>query len=146
MKARKEVTLAVIIGLLVGLLVVGGILRARSALNQLTPPELSSFTNLGRPSPSPTASPTSLFLTLDTLDNQVSTQNTILATGATLPTAYIVIIGELEEHIITPSETGHFSQEVKLVSGANTITITSYLADGTKAEKTLTTVYTTAEI
>lgn len=141
MKARKEITLAIIIGLLFGLIVVGGILRARSAFKKVVPPT---------PSPSPLASGVvvndGLTLSLETIDNQVVSEPSLLVSGKTLPSAYVVILGEAGEHILVPSELGTFSQEVKLVTGANTISVTSYLEDGTSVEKSLTVVYTTAEI
>lgn len=144
MKARKEITIAVIIGLLVGLVVVGGIIRARSALSKITPPEIS----IGRPKPSPTDSPDQKdhFLTLTTLDNQVLNEASLIIEGSSLPDTYIVILGEKSEYIIVPSETGHFSQDVSLVTGANTIIITSYQDDGTRQEQTLNAVFTTVEI
>lgn len=141
MKARKEITLAIIIGLIFGLIVTGGILRARHALQNA---------GIKEASPSPLASGTvaahGLTLTLETLDNQVRSEPTLTVNGKTAPEAYIVILGEAGEHIILPSELGNFTEEIKLVTGANTIVVTSYLEDGTKVEKTLTAVYTTAEI
>jgi len=89
MKARKEITIAVIIGLLVGLIVVGGIIRARSALDNITPPEISI--GKSKPSPSPVVETDSNFLNLTTTDNQVLDQNSIIITGTTLPNTYIVI-------------------------------------------------------
>lgn len=144
MKARKEITIAVIIGLLVGLIVVGGIIRARSALSNITPPEI----NIGKPksSPSPTPGRNSHFLTLTTTDNQVLDTNSIIIEGSTLPDTYIVILGEKSEYIIVPNDLGGFSQEVALVTGANTIAITSYQDNGNSQEETLNIVYTTAEI
>jgi len=141
MKARKEVTLAVIIGLIVGLVIMGGVLRARRALEQI---------ELPRPASSPEATPApqsdALTLTVETADHQVTNLPSLTVSGKTSPKAYIVILGEADEHILVPTAQGLFSQEIKLVAGANTIKITSYLEDGTKVEKTLVAVYTTSEI
>jgi len=145
MKARKEITIAVIIGLIVGLIVVGGIIRARSALNKLTPPEIPLLGNKKSPSNN-NSQPTGLFLNLTTLDNQVVSSPNLTIAGTTLPNTYIVILGEKAEYIIIPSETGAFTQEVTLVSGANSIKVTVYQDDGQKQEASLTAVYTTAEI
>ncbi len=144
MKARKEITIAVIIGLLVGLVVVGGIIRARSALENITPPEINIGQSKSSPSPTPEAN--SHFLDLTTIDNQVLNKNSIIIEGSTLPNTYIVILGEKSEYIIVPSDTGGFSQEVTLTTGANTITITSYENDGNSQKQTLNVIYTTAEI
>lgn len=144
MKARKEITIAIIIGLLVGLVVVGGIIRARSALSGITPPDIS----IGRakPTSSPTSGQDSHFLDLTTPDNQVVYTDSLILEGLTLPNTYIVILGEKSEYIIVPNDIGGFSQEVSLVNGANTIQVTSYQDDGNKEVKTLSIIYTTAEI
>jgi hypothetical protein len=66
--------------------------------------------------------------------------------GKTLPKTYIAITGEKGEYLIVPNELGSFSQEIVLTKGANLITITVYLENGQKVEKSLSVVYTTAEI
>lgn len=142
MKARKEITVAIFIGLTIGLIVFGGILRARTAI--VNKAESS-------PSPSPLASGAKqvnprLPLTLETKDNQVVSVPNLTIVGKTSPEAYIIILGEKSEHIIVPSELGNFSQEIDLTTGANTIIIKAYLEDGTLTESVLTAVYTTAEI
>lgn len=143
MKVKKEITIAVIIGLIIGTIVVGGVLRARQALSSLTP----TTTSAPSPMPSGTAVETQgLFLTIDTPDNQVTDQASLIISGKTLPATYIVINGEAGDAILVPNDLGNFSQEVKLVKGANTIKITVYQEDGTKEERVLNTVYTTAEI
>lgn len=143
MKVKKEVTVAVIIGLILGVIVVGGVLRARKALMSIGV----------TPSPTPSSQVTAskdensgLFLTLSTPDNQVLQQSSLTVSGKTLPGTYIVINGEAGDSIIVPNDLGDFSQSVTLVRGANTINVTVYQEDGTKKEVTITAVYTTAEI
>lgn len=146
MKARKEITIAVIIGLLIGVVVVFGIVRARSALNNLNPQDLS-LSNKKSTSPKESANPNQeLYLTLETPDNQVLTSPELTVQGSTLPGTYIVILDESAEHIIIPNDVGSFSQTISLVAGANTIKVTVYQSNGTSKEQTLNAVYTTAEI
>lgn len=146
MKIKKEVTVAVIIGLLIGALVVGGILRARSAINQLK--NTSDTGSL----PSSVQTPVSennngeLFLSLITVDNQVVHTPSITVTGKTLPATYVVVNSEKGDYIIVPNELGTFSQDVNLVKGANTILVTVYEENGNKEEQSLTIIYTSAEI
>lgn len=144
-KAHKEITLAVIIGLIFGLVVVGGVIRARRAIDTVrnTRPEESII-----PSGQKVENPDNnkLLLDITTPDNQVVETPTLTIAGKTNPAGYIVILGEKGEYIVTPASTGTFSQEVNLVKGANTISVTVYLEDGTKTEKELTVVYTTSEI
>lgn len=142
MKVKKEVSLAIFIGLIIALLVTGGVLRAQKALRTV---ELVSLKDrVIKPSPTPVT--TRLFLELTTPDNLVTDKATITLNGKTLPGTYIAILGEKGEYLIVPNELGSFSQEVTLVKGANSIKITVYENDGNKIEKTISTVYTTAEI
>lgn len=143
MKVKKEVTVAIFIGLLLGIVVFGGILRARKAITGLTP------TVTAEKSPQPqdeTAEDQGLFLTIDTPDNQVLKVPTLTVAGKTLPSTYIVINGEAGDSIIVANSLGNFSQDIALVKGANSISITVYQEDGTKKESVLNAVYTTAEI
>lgn len=144
MKIKKEVTVAVIIGLIIALVVTGGILRARTALQSLKLPTKESITASLNKNKSPDTS--TLFLELTTPDNSVTTEPELALTGKTLPGTYIAILGEKGEYLIVPSDLGNFSQDVALVKGANSLKINVYQSDGTKIEKTITVVYTTAEL
>ena len=144
MKVKKEATVAVVIGLILALLVTGGILRARHALQSIKLPTKDSFT-LGNKT-KPVVNNTELFIELTTPDNSVTTTPTLTLTGKTLPSTYIAILGEKGEYLIVPSDVGNFSQEIALVKGANSIKINVYQKDGQKIEKTLTAVYTTAQL
>jgi hypothetical protein len=45
-----------------------------------------------------------------------------------------------------PNDVGNFSQEVKLIKGANLLTVTVFTQDGDKVEESLSVVYTTAAL
>jgi hypothetical protein len=145
MKARKEVTVAIIIGLILAVLITGGILRARTAIRNMQKNNagITSNPQTGNHGNNPS---NSLFLELETEDNSVTDIDTLTVKGKTLPNTYIAITGEKGEYLIVPNELGSFSQDITLIKGANTIVVTVYLEDGQKIEKTLSTVYTTAEI
>lgn len=144
MKIKKEVTVAVVIGLILALVVTGGVLRARSALKSLKLPSKETLLG-GTPKPSPINND-QLFLELTTPDNSVVDVPKLTLSGKTLPSTYIAILGEKGEYLIVPSDLGSFSQEITLVQGVNSIKITVYQNDGTKVEKTLNAVYTTAQL
>lgn len=144
MKVKKEISIAIFIGLFIALLVTGGIMRARRALKSL---DLSSFRDTLVASPKPEKTiPTTLFLDITTPDNSVNKIPSLTLAGKTLPGTYIAILGEKGEYLIIPNELGSFSQSVTLIKGANTIKITVYEQNGNKIEKTVSAVYTTAEI
>ena len=144
MKVKKEISIAIFIGLFIALLVTGGIMRARRALKSL---DLASFKNTLVASPLPEkTNPTTLFLEITTPDNSVNEIPSLTLAGKTLPGTYIAILGEKGEYLIIPNELGSFSQSITLIKGANTIKITVYEQNGNKIEKTVSAVYTTAEI
>lgn len=145
MKVKKEVTVAIVIGLIIALVVTGGILRARTALSKIKIPTKDSQ---NRPVESGKIDKKSneLFVELTTPDNSVTASPVLTLTGKTLPGTYIAILAEKGEYLIIPSDAGTFSQEISLVKGANTITVTVYQNDGKKVEKTLNAVYTTAQL
>lgn len=144
MKVKKEATVAVVIGLILAVIVTGGVLRARHALQTIKFPSKDSFKNTKNPTPDQKSQ--ELFLELATPDNSVVTSPKITLSGKTMVGTYIAILGEKGEYLIVPNDLGSFSQEVTLVKGANTIKITVYQNDGKKIEKVLTAVYTTAEL
>ena len=145
MKVKKEATVAVIIGLVLGLIVVGGVLRARQALQNLRLTD-SQSTSVKQSAATPSSQPSGLFLTVETPDNYVSKDAILTVNGKTAPGTYIAITGENGEYLIVPNSLGSFSQDVSLARGANTITVTVYTADGAHVQKTLNAVYTTASL
>lgn len=130
MKLKKETTLAVVIGLILALIVTGGVLRAQHALRNM---ELPSIRTDRAKLNSQTLPSNELFLELTTPDNSVSSDANLTLTGKTLPGTYIAILGEKAEYLIVPNDLGSFSQEISLVSGANTIKISVYQIDGKKS-------------
>lgn len=144
MKVKKEATVAVVIGLLLALVVTGGVLRARTALQSVKLAGKETVTK--KSSPNPEVAKDALFLDFTTPDNSVSSTPKLTLTGKTLPGTYIAILGELGEYLIVPNELGNFSQDITLVKGANTIKVSVYQNDGHKVEGTLSAVYTTAQL
>ena len=142
MKVKKEVTVAVVIGLVLALVVTGGIIRAQRAISLLS----KSNKPISQTTTPTTPKSNGLFLDITTPDNSVSKDPKLTLTGKTLPGTYIAILGEKGEYLIVPSDVGSFSQDITLVKGANTIKITVYQNDGSKIDKTMSAVYTTAEI
>jgi hypothetical protein len=144
MKVKKEATVAVVIGLILALVVMGGVLRARTAIQSIKLPTKESFMQTKKTQPE--NKDKELFLELTTPDNSVLSEPKLTLSGKTLPTTYIAILGEKGEYLIVPSDLGSFSQDIALIKGANTIKIVVYQNDGKKVESTVNAVYTTAEL
>lgn len=144
MKVKKEATIAVFIGLIIALIVTGGVLRARHALQTFKLPTKETFKKVPLSSSDPKVD--KLFMELATPDNSVTTEAKLTLAGKTLPGTYIAILGEKGEYLIVPNELGSFSQEIVLIKGANTIKLNIYQSDGQKIESTINAVYTTAQL
>lgn len=144
MKVKKEATVAVVIGLILALIVTGGVLRARHAIQSIKLPNKDSLTKSN--TSSGVQKNQELFLEITTPDNLVTSEPKLTLSGKTLPSTYIAILGEKGEYLIVPSDLGNFTQDITLIKGANTIRISVYQNDGKKVEDTLSAVYTTAEL
>jgi len=139
---RKEVLIAIIIGFGLGLVITFGIWTANKALREVAPEE--TLAPEATPTPTPTAA-FSLNLTSPE-DNSISEEETIEVSGTTAPGAIVVILYQEGEKILEADSEGKFSTEITLAGGPNEIMISAYDQEGNEAEKTLTVVYSTAEI
>ncbi len=145
MKPRKEITLAIIMGLVLALIIAGGIYRAKTAIQNFDPKSL--IPKKTEVSKDPDNKQTQkLFLELDTPDNSVTDQSKITISGKTLPSTYIAVTTEGNDYLIVPSDTGNFSQEITLIRGANMIKVTVFTSTGEKVESTRSVVYTTSTL
>lgn len=134
---KKEIILAVLLGLVLGLVITYGIYRARTSLQESA-----------TPSPSPTASDengaevstdTNLVLSSPE-DESVQDVREITISGTTDPDAFVVAVIGTNEVITQADETGSFSIQNSLFDGPNVILIFSINEDGmvTSTERTVT--------
>lgn len=121
---KKEIIIAILIGLFLGLFITYGVYKARTSI-----------------SPESRRSQDSLLLTTeDTFsgelvlnspeDESIRTENTVSVSGTTLPESFVVILVGNEEHITSSDGSGNFSVEVGLQQGANIITVVVLDEDG----------------
>ncbi len=121
---RKEVSIAIIIGIILGGVILYGIKIAND-----------STSNLGGPTPTPTSSisttptPTGAESKNQKINvtshstGQVLFEKDITISGKTLPNKSISIIWEDDENIAVTNDLGEFSQKLSLTSGENNIQI-----------------------
>ena len=146
---KKEVTIAVIIGLIISLIIGGGIYRAKQAFNQRQTQTQSPtpFTSESGATLSQGKQSQNLFLNITSpKDNFVTQEDTLTLNGETLPNTYIAIITDKSDYLIVPNKVGQFSQQIKLIKGANLIKVTVYTKTGQRQTESLNVVYTNAEI
>lgn len=147
---KKEVLLAIIIGIILGLIIMAG--AKFNSIKNLITAENSNPEILDTVSPVPTTTPTptpepALAISILSPENEslVDTSPVELA-GKTSPLSTVVIIAEEDEVILRSSEQGDFKAEVDLIGGENIIEITAYDSEGREAKTELILTYTTTDI
>lgn len=139
---KKEVLIAIIIGFGLGLVITFGIWTANKALKTSAPQEEATLAEEVERTPSPAFS---LVITSPE-DNFLSDEETIEVNGTTAPKAIVVVLYQEGEKILEADEKGNFSTEINLSGGVNEIKVSAYNQEGSEEQKTLTVVYSTAEI
>ena len=135
---RKELIIAVIVGVLMGATIAFGVWRANWALknNKAKPAETSQVDNGNE---IPNKNPTNISLASPE-QYSVITQNTTKVSGITSQNSLIVISAEVEDYIIK-SEDGSFEQEIGLIGGVNQIVVSKIGLDESLTSSILTVVY-----
>jgi len=141
---RKEILLAIIVGIVVGLGITFGLylLRERFQPRQT----LQQLTTLGQTeaSPSPEAGGT---LTIQQPRNNLYTQDSFVRiVGRATPNSYLAILAEENEYLTTADQDGDFSQEIELSAGGNRVTVISTSPEGHQEEVVLSIVFSTADL
>lgn len=132
---RKEILLAIIIGLMVGLVLTYGFYLARNALRRVPSNDPQTQTVMLNEADE-TAGNLSI---VSPLDESVQTNRTLTIAGATVPNSFVVIFVNDAENITTADESGNFSIEATLEMGSNLITFHAIDSDGqqTVVERTV---------
>jgi hypothetical protein len=126
---KKEVILAILIGLGMGLFITYGIYRLRTSISN---PQVTDLEEATSPSPATTADP-ALIAIHNPAHGSIQTEKTTTVTGTTTPNSHIVLFVNNTHYISTSDQTGNFSFEVTLTEGANIITIHMLDESGNKA-------------
>ncbi|MDD5073755.1 MAG: hypothetical protein PHU92_01045 [Candidatus Shapirobacteria bacterium] len=151
---RKEITLAIVFGFILGLLIVGGIWWTNknssgivSESEDVVQQEAASQENN---SPQTTDRPdtdSAVFVDIDSPDEgAIIDQDEVKLTGRTSPEAIVVLIYPEGETIVAADDQGNFEATALLVGGANEIEIAAYDQQGNQANALLTVVYSTAKL
>lgn len=134
---RREVLIAIVLGVGLGLAVAFGIWRANLAL---APRNAAQTEN---PLPTPGIEAFSELVLTQPETNTVVTKDSVELKGATNPGSTVAILTGSEEYVLQVDEEGSFEQEVDLAAGPNEVIVTSYDAAGNESLEKLIVVYTT---
>lgn len=138
---RKEVILAITIGLLLGLIITFGIYTA----NQATSKTDSVSDNQLLPTPGTTnvTDSQALITLVSPLDGEIFKVAEATISGKVKPGTQLIILSESEDLVVTIDKDNSFNQTVKLASGANLIELIAI--NGTdRQDIKINLVYTTA--
>lgn len=139
---KKELFVAIILGLSMGLIITYGIYRAQqvdtrqqAAILEIDTEELADISDLQNT------------LIIDSpKDESVVDQQNISVAGQTLPGAFVVIYVNEDPVITTADSSGAFSITARLRTGANVISVHSVAEDGTEVVADVVVSYTTDPI
>src|SRR3989344_60915 len=138
---RKELIIAIIAGIIVGLTIAFGVWRANSALKKVKvvtkePTSLDQKRSVSQNGSSK--------ITLATPEVQdVISQNPTKVSGITLKDALVVVSSEEEDYILKTNSSGSFEQEVELIGGINQLIVASFDESEGKSEQELTVIFST---
>lgn len=138
---RKEIIIAIFVGVVLGGIFTYGIRRANLAYK---PSDNISQTEeiVTNENDFDNQTISSLSL-LSPEQNDVYLENTVTVTGITKPKSTVVISAEDDDFVLTSDNSGEFTQEIELIGGLNSILVKVFSKTKTIGEKTLNVVYTT---
>lgn len=132
---RKEVLIAIVLGLILGGLLVYGIYVAGKSTN-------SQFIEQPN-SPTPVVSEVSNILTINSpQDGDLFDTSTATVSGQTAPGNAVIIVTETEQLIPELTSTGNFAVTIDLIRGGNLIEISAITPTGLRQDIILNLVYT----
>lgn len=137
---RKELIIAIISGILIGVIVAFGFWRANTALK-------TESTDSQDESASSQKQEQAMDRTQLTIaqpeGNDVIIESPIMVSGIAKPETTLIISGENEDYIVKTSSDGSFEQEVDLAGGVNDIILAYSEKENEIQNKTLRVVYST---
>lgn len=141
---RKEILLAIILGIAAGLGLTLVLYTVRQRFGGNRTPSAIEESRQKSASPSPTSA-SSLSIQQPT-NNLLTSEATVRIVGRALPQSYIIILTPNNEFFTTADQDGDFAQEVELQTGANLITVNSTTPEGQQETVSLSVVYSTVNL
>jgi hypothetical protein len=121
---RKEVILAVIIGIILGGVILYGINLANNS-SRFNPNKNDTEVNSNGVAPTPTKKSENQITIISPQDNSVMTEAQTTLRGSAKPNVNIAIITESDDILTGSDNSGNFSSVINLISGENQINVTA---------------------
>ncbi len=122
---KKEVLIAIFVGLSMGLIITFGVYRVKSSI---TEQPVADFVETAQKD-EVVATPTVLALH-NPEDNSIQTEKELIITGTTIPNTFVVTFVNDEDYLSNSDESGNFSVKVELEDGENIIRVHIVNEDG----------------
>jgi hypothetical protein len=138
---KKEILIAIVLGLLVGLLITYSLYRSRNLVSDEQSQSLENIT-----SPTPEIENLSNLVLLSPEDEIIVGEAEINVSGNTDPNNFVVILVNEEENLTTADDTGAFSIAVELEAGSNLISVYTLDEDGKTTTEERVVVFSTKSL
>lgn len=141
---KKELLISIIVGFCLGLLITFGIYN----FNKKTNDNVSFLSPLveNEKSQEPPKKISQTLTLVSPFDQSISSEAKTVVSGITSPLSWVIILAEKGEKTIRADEKGNFETQINLISGENEIQINAILESGQVLTRSVTVVYSTAEI
>lgn len=115
---KKEIVIAILIGLSLGLFITYGVYQAKTGVSRKTKQDQNTLAL----TPAPDQEFSGELILNSPEDEIIQSETTTSVSGTTLPSSFVVVFVDNDETITTSDESGNFSVEVNLNDGVNIIT------------------------
>ena len=145
---RKEILVAIFIGICLGLVIIFGVWVANNSLlpKKDSKSDQTEKTEVVSPIPTPLAKKTISLEITAPKDNSISDSEFIELSGKTKPNAIIAVVYPDGETILEAEDSGLFETKISLIGADNEIKVTAYDLEGNEETKIINIVFSTAEI
>lgn len=116
---KKEIVIAILIGLSLGLFITYGVYQAKTGIDKKADQDQKNLAL----TPAPDQEFAGELILNSPANEIIQAETTTSVSGTTLPNSFVVVFVGNVEKITTADESGNFSVEVELESGANIITV-----------------------
>ena len=143
---RKEILLAIIVGILVGLGITFGLYLLRQQFGDTSTVDTIEQSRLSETLPNETEEIQGSLTIQQPTPDTYTLESSIRVVGRSLPQSYIVVFVGTNEFITTADSDGDFSLTVTLAPGGNRVTIVATTPDGTQETVVRSVVYSEIDL
>lgn len=122
---KKEVLIAIFVGLSMGLIITFGVYRVKNSINEAPETDL-----LEDPKKAEATAVATILALHSPEDGSIQTEKELTVTGTTIPNAFVVLFVNDNDHISNSDQTGNFSFKISLEDGANILRVHVLNNDG----------------